>query len=69
MGMAQQGAWTRWEGVMQKKLSWQDIRSKGPFRLQFQLRSVHDLLPSQVNLKMWGIADSESCVLCEREVQ
>jgi hypothetical protein len=64
VGMAQQWAWTRWESVEQKKLSWQDIISKEPSRLQFQLRSVHDLLPSQVNLNRWGIADSESCLLC-----
>jgi hypothetical protein len=64
VGMAQQGAWTRWESVMQKKLSWQDIISKEPFRLEFQLRCVYDLLPSQVNLKRWGIANSESCLLC-----
>lgn len=35
-------------------------------RLQFQLKSVYDVLPSTTNLVTWGIKNDPNCTLCGR---
>ncbi|KAL4234862.1 hypothetical protein ACF0H5_006504 [Mactra antiquata] len=45
--MEAQRAWTTW-GTIDRKLTWEDIWKCEPLRLSFLLRSVHDLLPSQL---------------------
>lgn len=34
-----------------------------PYRLQFKLKSVYDVLPNQTNLATLGMADDPKCVL------
>ena len=66
VGMSNQGAWTKWEGVTPRKLSWNEILKKEPLRLHFLLKSVYDLLPSPVNLKRWGKTEEDQCKLCSK---
>ncbi|GFO15296.1 reverse transcriptase [Plakobranchus ocellatus] len=36
-----------------------------PLRISFLIRSVYDLLPSNVNLVRWGKKDDPTCPLCK----
>ncbi|XP_069118928.1 uncharacterized protein [Argopecten irradians] len=65
-GMKKQGNWLNWEGARLKKLSWNDIWCMEPQRLQFQLKSVYDVLPTPSNLATWGMTDDPACKLCGR---
>lgn len=53
--LTQQGSWLNWEGTGQKKLTWSDIWSMDTQKLQFQLKSVYDVLPSPTNFVTWDI--------------
>ena len=64
VGMKQQGAWTRWEEALPKKLSWGDIWKMDQHKISFLLKSVYDVLPSPTNLRTWGLTDDPSCKLC-----
>ena len=66
VSMKKQGRWVNWEGVRQKKLTWNDIWSMEQDRLQFQLKSVYDVLSSPTNLATWGITEDPNCSLCGR---
>lgn len=66
VGMRKQGSWMNWEGARQRKLTWKDIWYTEPQRLQFNLKSVYDVLPSPTNLATWGLSDDPSCKLCGR---
>ncbi|XP_069107365.1 uncharacterized protein [Argopecten irradians] len=66
VSMRQQGSWTHWEGVRQRKVSWNDIWKMEGHRLSFLLKSTYDLLPSPTNLFTWGIKDNAECVLCRK---
>ncbi|XP_062613999.1 uncharacterized protein LOC134275735 [Saccostrea cucullata] len=57
VGMKKQGSWVNWENARQGKLGWNDIWKMEPFRLQFKLKSVYDVLPSPTNLVTWGVTD------------
>ena len=46
----QQGAWTRWENPFRTGPS--QMESK---QLIFLVKAVYDILPSLVNLELWGI--------------
>lgn len=65
-GMCQQGAWTRWEGTLERKHSWTNIWKAEPQQIKFLIQVVHDILPSPVNLHVWDKADSPTCALCSR---
>lgn len=64
VGMKKQGSWMNWEAVRQRKVTWNDIWSMEPNRLQFLLRSVYDVLPSPTNLAVWGLTEDPNCKLC-----
>ena len=49
----QQGAWTTWEEVVQRKLDWNHIWKMGQHRVSFLLRAAYDVLPSPANLSRW----------------
>jgi hypothetical protein len=66
VGMVKQGAWTRWEGITPKKIKWADMVKVEPLNLQFTLKSVYDLLPTPVNLKVWKKQDNDMCYLCQK---
>ena len=62
---AQQGQWTRWEDVAQRKLSWRELWHMDPEHLSFIIRSTYDLLPTPVNCHRWDPSTSDSCPHCE----
>ena len=45
-GLRQQGAWTRWEHAMDRKVTWTDLWQSEPHRISFLVRAVYDVLPS-----------------------
>ncbi|KAK0150652.1 hypothetical protein N1851_008245 [Merluccius polli] len=66
VGMRQQGAWTRWEQAVDRKISWSELWQAEPHRIKFLIASVYDVLPSPSNLFCWGKVDTPSCPLCLR---
>ena len=64
--MKQQGAWTRWENAVQRRVTWTELWKAEPQRIKFLIQAVHDILPSPSNLQIWGIADTPSCPLCSK---
>jgi len=64
VSQAQQGRWSAWEDVNQRKLKWSDIWSMESSRLSFLLNSVYDQLPSPVNLVRWKLTTSDQCAEC-----
>ena len=65
--LSRQGDWNRWEHVLEKKTSWNDIWRTNETKLKFILRSVFDLLPSPTNLRVWGLSNDSRCTLCGAE--
>lgn len=65
-GMHQQGAWTSWEHVEQRKITWSELWRAETLRIKFLIRSVYDILPSPANLHCWGLADTPACQLCQK---
>ncbi|XP_077083545.1 uncharacterized protein LOC143736754 isoform X1 [Siphateles boraxobius] len=66
VGMRQQGAWTRWEQVVGRKISWTDLWRAEPHHIKFLVQAVYDVLPSPSNLHCWGLAESPACPLCQK---
>ncbi|XP_069136664.1 uncharacterized protein [Argopecten irradians] len=66
LSMRQQGSWAHWEGVRQRKVSWNDIWKMEGHTFSYLLRSAYDLMPSPINLFTWGIKDNAECVLCRK---
>ena len=66
VGMQQQGACTKWEGVLERKVAWSEIWQAEPQRISFIVRAAYDVLPSPSNLHVWGLGDSPECALCSR---
>lgn len=64
VGMWQQGTWTRWEQVTERKISWVEFWKAEP--LKFLIQSVYDVLPSPANLYCWGMVETPACPLCQR---
>ena len=62
--MKKQGSWLHWEGVQQRKVTWNEIWRMDGQRLSFLLKSTYDVLPSPTNLVTWGLTDDPSCKLC-----
>ncbi|XP_075313231.1 uncharacterized protein LOC142373743 [Odontesthes bonariensis] len=65
VGLKQQGAWTRWEEAMDRKISWSELWKAEPLRIKFLIQSVYDVLPSPSNLFLWGKVEAPSCTLCQ----
>ena len=62
VGLSQQGAWTRWEDVEKKRVTWSDFNE-----IRFLIKSVYDVLPSPTNLHIWGKIETPNCQLCARK--
>ena len=63
-GLRQQGAWTRWEHAIDRKVTWTDLWQSEPHRISFLVRAVYDVLPSPANLFTWGKVETPNCQLC-----
>ncbi|KAK0148843.1 hypothetical protein N1851_010754 [Merluccius polli] len=64
VGMRQQGAWTRWEYAVDRRVSWAELWKAEPHRIRFLIQAVYDVLPSPSNLYSWGLVESPACNLC-----
>nr|XP_061836351.1 uncharacterized protein LOC133619387 [Nerophis lumbriciformis] len=64
VGLRQQGAWTRWEGTLQRKVTWSNIMQADLHRVRFLVAAVYDSLPSPANLHVWGKSETPFCSLC-----
>ncbi|XP_053332775.1 uncharacterized protein LOC128506382 [Clarias gariepinus] len=64
--MRLQGAWTRWENAVERKVTWTEIWKAEPHRIKFLIQAVYDVLPSPSNLHTWGIAETPACPLCSK---
>ncbi len=64
MGLRQQGAWTRWESTLQRRITWANILQADFHRVRFLVQAVYDTLPSPANLHVWGKSETPSCLLC-----
>lgn len=67
VGMRQQGAWTRWEHAVERKITWTELWKAEPHRIKFLIQAVYDVLPSPSNLYIWGKVESPACPLCQRK--
>ena len=61
MDRLNRGAWTRWELMLERKISWGDLWRAEPMRISFMLRSVYDLPPTPANLACWIDEKSYLC--------
>ncbi|XP_028310814.1 uncharacterized protein LOC114468234 [Gouania willdenowi] len=66
VGMKQQGAWTRWENAVERKVTWAELWKAEPHRIKFLIQAVYDVLPSPSNLHTWGVAETSACSLCSK---
>ncbi|KAL7841251.1 hypothetical protein SRHO_G00249420 [Serrasalmus rhombeus] len=66
VGMKNQGAWTRWENAVERKVTWAEIWKAKPQRIKFLIWAVYDVLPNPSNLHTWGIAETTTCPLCSK---
>ena len=66
VALGQQGAWTKWENVVQRRILWADFWRPNFNSTTFLIQAVYDTLPSPANLNIWGKSDTPSCPLCER---
>ena len=64
VGQVKQGAWTRWESVEQRNISWSVLWEMEPLRISFLWRSTYDLLPTPANLSSWYDDKSDCCHAC-----
>lgn len=55
--LRRQGAWTKWENILQWKVNWTNI-------IEANFHRVHDALPSPANIHVWGKSDTPACPLC-----
>ncbi len=60
MGLWQQGAWTRWESTLQRRITWANILQADFHRVHFLVQAVYDALPSPANLHVWGKSETPS---------
>ena len=56
-----QGAWIRWENTKDRTIMWSNIKQIEPKQLNFIIKAVYDILPTSVNLKLWGLSTSNLC--------
>ena len=59
-----QGGWTRWENTKDRTITWSYIMQMDPKQLSFLIKAVYDILPTPVNLKIWGLSTSNLCKAC-----
>ena len=63
VGMRQHGAWTKWESMVKRKITWSDLW-RNEITIRFLIRSVHDILHSPTNLLIWKKSEIPLCQLC-----
>ena len=63
ISLSQQEAWTRWESIKQKKMTWLELWRSDFNHIKFQVQAVYDTLPSQITLYRWGKVDNPLCQL------
>ena len=63
--MSSQGRSTAWEGVLERKITWQDFWKMDAMRIGFLLKSVYDCLPTKRNLKVWNYSEDNRCSRCQ----
>ena len=56
--------WTRWENTKDRTITWSNIGQMEPKQLGFLIKAVYDILPTLVNLKLWGLSRSNLCKTC-----
>ncbi|KAK1789677.1 hypothetical protein P4O66_015578, partial [Electrophorus voltai] len=66
VGLRPQGAWTRCENTLQRRISWSNIMQADLHRVRFLVQVVYDALPSPANLHAWGKIETSTCLLCSR---
>ena len=64
VGYGQQGAWTKWDKIDRRKVSWSEFWKIDFSRTKFLVKIVYDLLPSPANLQVWGKTETSNCPLC-----
>ena len=64
VGLSQQEAWTWWENLMKRRISWSDIWYADASQLKFLVQSVYDVFSSPTNLFTWGKSRIPLCPLC-----
>ncbi|XP_056906313.1 uncharacterized protein LOC130535346 [Takifugu flavidus] len=64
VGLPQQGAWTRWESALQRKVTWSNIMQADFHHVRFLVAAVYNALPSPANLHAWGKCETPTCSLC-----
>lgn len=64
--MQKQGAWMKWEQVMERRVTWKDIWQWNPQRIKFLIQGVYDVLPSPSNLRTWGKKETRTCPLSSK---
>ncbi|GFS15331.1 reverse transcriptase [Elysia marginata] len=57
----QQGQWKNWDSVFQRSLTWKDVLQVAYLQIFFLIRSLYDLLPSNLTLVRWGKKNNPSC--------
>ena len=67
IGLSQQGAWTRWEDVEKRRVTWSDCWRPDFSENRFLIKSLYDVLPSPTNLHIWGKRETPNCQLCARK--
>ena len=66
VGLSQLGAWTRWEDIEKKRITWSDCWRPDFSEIQFLIKSVY-VLPNPTNLHIWGKRETPNCQLCARK--
>ena len=56
MAQPKQGAWTKWENTKDRTIKWSNIKQMERKQLSFLIKSVYDILPTPVNLKLWWVS-------------
>lgn len=64
VGLGQQGAWTKWENTLQRRITWSDFWWSDMCHIRFLIQAVYDTLPSPANLHTWGKTETPACPLC-----
>ena len=64
IGQRKQGAWTKWENAKDRAVTWRDFKHMEPKKLSFLIKAVCDVLPTPVNLHVWGLTTSDRCRAC-----
>ena len=64
--MKQQGAWTRWENVVDRKVTWAELWKAESHRIKFLFQAAYNVLPSPTNLHTWGLGETPACPLCSK---